>query len=212
MANSLYIYTLMRWLRYPAALTVALALSISAAMLIGRAQPLPERVALLHLNDMCKLPCWIGITPGVTTLNDAVTRIKDVYGKLPNFNLHCATGACELTKGTLNFGIAFDTMDQRANIQEVGLSNTLSGDYLTIDEIYGVLGAPDLIMPHLLESFDSAALIYTDQCLIIYLHFTQNRIITQNGVIDSIGFGKNLLDREHKKMPVEKWQGFGEYP
>jgi len=103
-------------------------------------------------------------------------------------------------------------MDQRANIQEVGLSNTLSGDYLTIDEIYGVLGAPDLIMPHLLESFDSAALTYTDQYLIIYLHFTQNGIITQNGVIDSIGFGKNLLDREHKKMPVEKWQGFGEYP
>jgi len=88
----------MCWLRYPAALTVALALSISAAMLIGRAQPLPERVALLHLNDMCKLPCWIGITPGVTTLNDAVTRIKDVYGKLPNLTFIVQLGLVNLLK------------------------------------------------------------------------------------------------------------------
>ena len=73
---------------------VALALSISAAMLIGRAQPLPERIALLHLNDMCKLPCWIGIMPGVTTYEQARAIVQHVYGDRFAFANECSFDFC----------------------------------------------------------------------------------------------------------------------
>lgn len=71
-----------KWLRHlkcPAALTAILAIAISAAMLIGRAQPLPERIALLHLGDKCELPCWIGITPGTTTFQQARALVLSVF-------------------------------------------------------------------------------------------------------------------------------------
>ena len=34
--------------------------------LIGRSKPIPDRLTMLHLTD-CQIPCWIGITPGITT-------------------------------------------------------------------------------------------------------------------------------------------------
>ena len=69
-------------------------LPISAAMLIGRAQPLPERVALLHLNDLCKLLCWIGITPGVTTYTQALAIVQQVYGDRSELADSCSAGFC----------------------------------------------------------------------------------------------------------------------
>src|SRR5260370_13488585 len=48
------------------------------ALIVGRDQPLPERLAMLHLTD-CAPPCWIGITPGVTTVRDAIKRVDAVY-------------------------------------------------------------------------------------------------------------------------------------
>lgn len=46
---------------------------------IGRATPLPEEVAFLHLGDMCELPCWIGIMPGKTTTDEAKKILSKVY-------------------------------------------------------------------------------------------------------------------------------------
>jgi hypothetical protein len=60
---------------------VVLTLTVSSVILIGRAQPIPERVAALHLGDMCALPCWIGITPGKTTVEQAKQIIAQVYSQ-----------------------------------------------------------------------------------------------------------------------------------
>src|SRR5688572_24925895 len=57
------------------ALIVVFSLTAPISILIGRHQPLPERVAMLHLTD-CELPCWIGIVPGKTTVGEAVERVK----------------------------------------------------------------------------------------------------------------------------------------
>ena len=46
----------------------------------------PNRLAILHLND-CNAPRWIGITPGVTTLNEAKTRIVEVFQNKAHFNI-----------------------------------------------------------------------------------------------------------------------------
>jgi hypothetical protein len=60
-------------------LIIALALTMSAMVALGRATPLPEDVTFLHLGDMCELPCWIGITPGEMTTDEAWKIISKVY-------------------------------------------------------------------------------------------------------------------------------------
>jgi len=55
----------------------------SGAVLLGRVQPIPERFAMLRFND-CAPPCWIGITPGQTTLEEAVVQINDTFRESAN--------------------------------------------------------------------------------------------------------------------------------
>ncbi len=55
-----------------------LSISIGGMLFIGRSLPESPRLAMLRLND-CALPCWIGIVPGVTPLNEAEARIYQVY-------------------------------------------------------------------------------------------------------------------------------------
>jgi len=67
-------------------LTVTLFLlctaSIGTAILIGRQQPLPERIRALHLTD-CAPPCWIGIVPGKTTMHEAQEIVNEIFKKSP---------------------------------------------------------------------------------------------------------------------------------
>jgi hypothetical protein len=68
----------MRFFRLILGMMFAFVTLTTGAIMIGHAQPLPERIAMLHLND-CLPPCWAGITPGVTTLKEANTRIKQIF-------------------------------------------------------------------------------------------------------------------------------------
>src|SRR5579859_6326596 len=75
----------MRWLiTRPLIMLLLVTLATGAALLLGRGQPTPDQLALLHLGD-CQLPCWIGIVPGQTTVGGARQRIKDIYGKMSGF-------------------------------------------------------------------------------------------------------------------------------
>ncbi len=65
----------------PLFLTAILALAIGISMLVGHSEPSPERIARLHLAD-CALPCWDGITPGVSSF---VVAIKHFKSKFPDF-------------------------------------------------------------------------------------------------------------------------------
>jgi|GEM_PF-1270915 len=128
---------------------VALALSISAAMLIGRAQPLPERVALLHLNDMCKLPCWIGITPGVTTYDQALAIVRRVYGQRFEFDDNfgnCYFDFCIVDRKTQQLKFQVNVSANPNNNKIVGsidIQPDSSDDYVYMGDIYDSIGAPD---------------------------------------------------------------------
>src|SRR5258707_8222360 len=90
----------LRWLVIRiAVLWIMLAVAVSGAILIGRRQPIPDRIALLHLND-CELPCWIGIVPGKTTLGETQDRIKQVYGAIPGYELRTTDLGFALTSQT----------------------------------------------------------------------------------------------------------------
>jgi hypothetical protein len=60
-------------------LTPFLVFVMGANVALGHEMSLPEEVVSLHLGDMCELPCWIGITPGQTTVAVAEKRLQQVY-------------------------------------------------------------------------------------------------------------------------------------
>lgn len=70
---------MIRFLKFLPLPMLIFIVAIGATTLIGRASPVPEQVAALHLGDMCELPCWIGITPGKTTLQESKEILSRVY-------------------------------------------------------------------------------------------------------------------------------------
>jgi len=68
----------MRFLRFALILMLVLILFSGAAIWIGQRKPLPESLAILHM-DMCAAPCWIAIMPSATRWVDAPAKIKAVY-------------------------------------------------------------------------------------------------------------------------------------
>ena len=69
----------MRWLvRLIASLWLVSLLAVAGAVLAGRRQPPSGWAVLLHFGD-CTLPCWIGIEPGRTTMQQARQQIQTVY-------------------------------------------------------------------------------------------------------------------------------------
>jgi hypothetical protein len=67
-----------RLLKLTSLLVLLLALTISIAVLIGRMQPPPERLAALHMT-YCAPPCWIGIMPGTTTQGEVEALFGEAY-------------------------------------------------------------------------------------------------------------------------------------
>lgn len=59
------------------ALSLLLTASVSAALVTGRILP-AGALALLRF-DSCPPPCWVGIEPGKTTVNEAVEHLKAVF-------------------------------------------------------------------------------------------------------------------------------------
>ena len=59
-------------------LLLAVFLSLSAIGLARASQSIPPELEIYRLN-ICALPCWIGITPGKTTIGEAKTLLKLAY-------------------------------------------------------------------------------------------------------------------------------------
>ena len=63
--------------------SVVIAL-FSITLFASRNQTSPSQLEILRLDD-CQLPCWIGIIPGQTTIEQAQTRVKSTYSYKDNY-------------------------------------------------------------------------------------------------------------------------------
>jgi hypothetical protein len=61
-------------------------LAIMSGLVIGQQQRPPAWLTLLNF-DYCELPCWIGITPGKTTVQEAQQQIEQVYRTDPAYQV-----------------------------------------------------------------------------------------------------------------------------
>lgn len=142
-------------------ITLIFTLTTLAALLIGRAQPTPPRVAMLHLTD-CELPCWIGIVPGKTTLFEAWSRLNQVYGAFQITQIY-ELGSFFLSvemprpnqKPLLLFDVYF--LERRARsrplvIERISLANFSGVSY---GDFVSLAGSPTDLFPSLPNSADN---------------------------------------------------------
>ncbi len=132
-----------------------LTLTIGVSRAIGHAQPTRPEIALLHLGDSCALPCWIGITPGKTTFEEAIQRIKGVWGSLPDFVLECGIGGCEFGSKSGDLCIRIQLTGNSGTI-EVGMAVTWvefsqCSEYsvtwsINLGQLFDVIGTPQHLM------------------------------------------------------------------
>lgn len=136
----------MRHLKYPAALIALFALAISIASAIGRTQAIPERIALLHLGDMCELPCWIGITPGKTMIGEAQQIMEKVYSIEKGYQIEYNLDYIRIKKANVSWRLHYAVVTASTN--DTGTIRSISlypPNGVQMADVISVLGNPDKI-------------------------------------------------------------------
>lgn len=138
-----------------AALILAIILITLAALLIGRAQPIPARVALLHLTD-CHLPCWIGIVPGRTKFDDALGKIKIAY---PHSELRTTAQGWSLIQSDnhlmeIRFSPQHDS--DAPVVRNITLNFEEAHGAITYGDLMLLLGSPDQVFLPMYTNANSA--------------------------------------------------------
>lgn len=216
----------MRWLITRSLLVLlTVTLVTGAAMLLGRALPIPDRVALLHLGD-CQLPCWIGITPGKTSIGEARQRIKDVYVQMAGYTVDesgeptCCLRILENGKSRLLITLnTWGNPPQNSPVQLIYLGVTgQSGpksDTLTIADTAAYLGNPTyFVFSAAVGGQSPPMLVYTTtQCELVPLSDV-------NAAQDEINFSLPVNSLTiYDQLPVgqdvfyspKAWRGFGQF-
>jgi hypothetical protein len=128
---------------------------VGAVVILARRQPVPSYLAMLHLND-CNLPCWVGIEPGRTTLNQAVSLIKQTYTVNSHYTAFIDTHIAGTVYITLRdskppfsvAGISLDTQDTQNNaiVRAITFYFDSPDSYpISLAEVWNTLGAPEKI-------------------------------------------------------------------
>jgi len=197
----------MRYLRYPFALTLLLTAAITGALLIGRAQPLPDRVAVLHLNDICKLPCWIGITPDVTTLAEAEALVRSVYKTTEKFRLisdaygYIYSLTVDTSSGSLTITLVIDYPMRGVNTEIIS-GVTLEEHGVTMGNLGSVAGYPQQLLIDPSHKSDVA----------IYYSVLEIEFYPVSDTITTPIYSFTIEDPSHREERIYDnpipWQGF----
>src|SRR5258706_10652581 len=189
-----------------------------AAILIGQRQPLPEHLALLHLTD-CAPPCWIGIMPGVTTLEEALPRIKARYANLPDYQ---TIFSGSLTTATIQVSNAMNPddkfsiniyADNNGRVNTIGFDTYGSRSSPNVGELFSILGPPTSVLSKSSALYDGIT-TYT-------MAFSAHDCITAATVPypdnfasifqqpSSFYFGeRGGCDAQDRQPPWQPWRGF----
>ena len=209
-------------IRYSVLVLLFFALITASLALLGRQQPAPTLVQMLHLTD-CALPCWIGIIPGKTTLADARTRIIDVFGHsgdLVTFDLISAPGLVwiNVERPKDPVGVLLITMTAHDNRMVDAITFDFSSIYLRdrlhLADVVNVLGVPSRVMLPIYpnksgKSMGEFSVLYgNNQSGLIATALLNNPIDWEEEIQLLVLYGRG-------QMPIDpfseshRWHGFG---
>jgi hypothetical protein len=180
------------------------------------------------VNSSCQPPCWQNITPGVTTIDEAISILE----KLPEIKI---TSKSE-------FGVSWDFIQNKDEGGTVGISedgivrtiwlSSVSERKLLLKTIVASYNEPEYVKPYdCREGMCVTALVYPDEGLILSV-FVENTgynssqeedpnpeiEILPDTVVNRVYFiepglesFRNLL-RLQAADPIMDWKGYGKYP
>ena len=190
---------------------ITLLAAIGSAVIVGRSQPLSPDVTLLHLNE-CPLPCWIGIMPGETTVEQASKRIQAVFGSQAGIQIsgQVAQYSIRDTIHGSEFIVAFytepDVPVSHDVIRTIWLGTLSKGDGPRLAELYTIVGEPDAVVSGDLD-LNSSSLSYFDQRMTLNFGFTGCSTM-MNQVVGSIILADSKMGRDKFASRLRPWHGF----
>lgn len=180
------------------------------AILIGWQQPSPTNLAVLHLTD-CAPPCWLGIVPGVTTLDNAILQIKARYTNLPNYQSTFNEYPSAFTVQVINRVNASDSFAMSVySYGDRRVSSIVFGVYLsenspTIAELSNILGMPARIAITSTRAVTAYTLAFSD-----YACITANTIPDSHNHMGILQHPNSLTfcDGQDLEPGWRLWRGF----
>lgn len=127
-----------------------LAALISLSVFVGVSLSVDKPSGILHFAD-CKFPCWLGITPGHTTITEAQERIRRVYGTV-DYKLDITANVWRVTAKESKEQILILLYPISAQPDQVAITELLisyrstSGSGIPISDLFAVSGRPDDIL------------------------------------------------------------------
>jgi hypothetical protein len=193
-----------------AILSVLHAAVIVVTVALGRAQPLSVRAAQFNLHE-CAPPCWIGIIPGKTSFEGALSHIKAVYGTTPDNRIYVEATWVNIINSSLDMSlnISFDVDDNHI-VQTTRIWQYMGKD-ITFSELYSLLYTPHYLTTLPDYSYYVTALMNDDYTVgVILEQDRQGRVKSElpvNRVIMT-----NLQQNERYKLYTPlPWRGFRLY-
>lgn len=149
------IQPMLKLIKYCLLLCFIFSLAASLCLVIGH--HLPSQLSILRFPD-CDLPCWIGITPGKTTIAEAKELVTHIYGNISEYSLAFREDVWEITDNMSRDRIKIvisPFVDQPDFVIDdlVIVYASSSGSGIPYGDLYAVLGPPTEI---LLSSPDNA--------------------------------------------------------
>jgi hypothetical protein len=190
--------------------------TISAMVLVARTQPLPEHLAMLHL-DQCAPPCWIGITPDRTMdFDQAEILIRSTYPE-PSFKIEKEPNYNGLTidykiyrQSELVFQITLVSNTPDHMIYIIGLDFMfIKTQHYSFKALYSLLGEPTFVR---VPSRSYIEGYYYPKVFVGLVYYPKNlsfnRLWSELQDMSHIVFREDMLEGLEDNRVTVKWQGF----
>jgi hypothetical protein len=192
---------------------------VCGARVFGFEQPFPRSISQLHLRD-CAPPCWIGIIPGITSVEEAKARLIATYKSQSDFQIkdsgfndgRVMPTAIENTIEGNNFSLFVrfniaELIDGKSEtVQSIVLFETLGDGQnyeLSIRDILGALGPPKWVAIEDSQSIGHEITLKYDALDVMFYARAGRVTLTEN---PHIYFGGE--ERQTPSAGIRQWKGF----
>ncbi len=201
---------------------------ISFALLIqGCSNPIDVEYLLAGTNE-CRPPCWMGIYPGATTIDDAVDKLKALELEGDGKYYLSDEGIISWTENNLastyiyideNRLVAKIRIDARGNSIKINEVLKIFGDpsnldigkggkdYFSVTLFYPTKGLVFVFSGYKIESKDSKTLYKIDPDMVLTFSYFLSPSDIETMVASL--YGKNIVS--NTLLQIQDWDGFGNY-
>lgn len=209
----------MRWWIVSILFICPLFTSLSLPLLGARQESISSGwLTLLHLTD-CELPCWIGITPGETTIGEAQDWITTTYGDTSLYSLdtqgYSSVVTYKPTGYQLNIGFHSDAgaMTENSIVRRIYLAPFIrlgeSISRLMLFDVQNILGMPIAVRLATGVENPTVVLIYSDQRVSVVVDDLDCDKVLPDQQVKTIVLDDQVATNDAWLSDPQEWRGFG---